>query len=475
MIADNSITPNDGLHGPSFGDNEAEGTQPTDQPHLKLNKDAPKGVISKNIKVYLYLLGAAVLVIAMLFTGPAKKKPSKADQTTGAAQSESISSSSQDHSETASELHSQVTDDRQSQRQDEQNAASALQISQAGQGTTPLYDANGQLIPAAAQKAAYGNYAAGAGAGQGGGSQQVQEPKPLSAMEQLKQEMAKKVRELQFATRFQSNLVYRAELVKEQIEGHGQIHEGSQDKSASAAVVPPPLSAPQIAPQQQSGNQHNGATTEAKRATHEVDVNRAIGKPYLIREGGFLDTVLVNQLDGDAAGPVITMVTEPLYSHDRQHILVPEGTKVYGEAKKIGGSGFGQQRRIAVIFHRLIMPDGYSIDLDQFDGINQIGEMGLKDKVNSHYVQIFGTSIALGVISGATQIMEGGSTINSTGRQEFASGAATGISNGATSTLGQFMQIPPTITIRPGHRVKVYFTQDIQIPAYSNHRINQSF
>ena len=65
-----------------------------------------------------------------------------------------------------------------------------------------------------------------------------------------------------------------------------------------------------------------------------------------------------------------------------------------GEARKIGSSGFGQQRRLAVAFHRTIMPDGYSLDLDQFHGLDQIGEEGLKDKVNNHYMQIFGTSIA---------------------------------------------------------------------------------
>ena len=89
-----------------------------------------------------------------------------------------------------------------------------------------------------------------------------------------------------------------------------------------------------------------------------------------------------------------------------QHVLIPDGTIVLGEAKKIGANGFGQQRRMAVIFHRMIMPDGYSVDLDQFHGLDQIGEEGLKDKVNNHYLQIFGTSIALGVIAGAAQITQ---------------------------------------------------------------------
>jgi hypothetical protein len=54
----------------------------------------------------------------------------------------------------------------------------------------------------------------------------------------------------------------------------------------------------------------------------------------------------MNRLDGDAAGPVKVLVSNPLYSHDHQHVIIPEGTVVLGEAKKIGSAGFGQQRRM---------------------------------------------------------------------------------------------------------------------------------
>jgi hypothetical protein len=147
------------------------------------------------------------------------------------------------------------------------------------------------------------------------------------------------------------------------------------------------------------------------------------------------------------------LVSNPVYSHDGQHVLVPEGTIVLGEAKKIGANGFGQQRRIAVTFHRMIMPDGYSVDLDQFRGLDQIGEEALKDKVNNHYLEIFGTSIALGVIGGAGEIAQGGGAISTNGSQAFTTGAASGVSQSATTVLDRFIQIPPTITIREGHRV----------------------
>jgi type IV secretory pathway VirB10-like protein len=130
---------------------------------------------------------------------------------------------------------------------------------------------------------------------------------------------------------------------------------------------------------------------------------------------------------------------------------------------------------MAVVFHRLIMPDGYSADLDQFHGLDQIGEEGLKDRVNNHYLQIFGASIALGVVAGASEITQGGGTITTSGSQALTNGTAASISQSAATILDRFIQIPPTITIREGHRLKVYFMQDILLPAYTNHTISPTF
>ena len=66
-------------------------------------------------------------------------------------------------------------------------------------------------------------------------------------------------------------------------------------------------------------------------------------------------------------------------------------------------------------------------------------------------------------------------TITTSGSQAFTNGAAASVSQSAATILDRFIQIPPTITIREGHRVKVYFTQDLLLPAYSNHTIPQTF
>src|SRR5208283_3570740 len=105
--------------------------------------------------------------------------------------------------------------------------------------------------------------------------------------------------------------------------------------------------------------------------------NSFAGKRYVVFEGTVIETLLINRLNGTFSGPVNCLVTNDVYSHDRQHILIPAGTKLLGETKKVEALG---QQRLAVFFHRLIMPDGISISLDEFKGLSQIGETALRDK-----------------------------------------------------------------------------------------------
>ena len=193
--------------------------------------------------------------------------------------------------------------------------------------------------------------------------------------------------------------------------------------------------------------------------------NSFTGKRYVVFEGTVLETLLINRLNGTFAGPVNCLVTTDVYSHDRQHVLVPAGTKVLGEAKKV--DAFGQQR-LAVFFHRLIMPDGYSVSLDQFKGLSQSGETALRDKVNNHYLQIFGVSMAVGILGGIAEAGTGNILTNSTldqARQGFGASMA----NSSITILDKFLNILPTVTIREGSRVKVYLSGDLLLPDDAQH------
>ena len=421
----------------------------------------PSGVLQKNMKTIVFLGACAVVIVAGLLSANSKKPPAQAT-----AKSQGPQPVLQDNTESnVADLKNTVAAGQQRQAQ----SGAAYPTDPAMANTTPAqqtaaagYGPNGQAAPCLPGQPC---------AQQQMGQQQV------SPEVQEAQQLAAKDRELAYNSRFASNLVYARSAdgpsQKLPADSEGKSISGNPPSQYAAVTGDPGSSfvAPRVA-----GDPPAPATGQASiKHGPEVNIDSAAGQPYVVYEGLSMDAVLMNRLDGDAVGPVKVLVSNPVYSHDHQHVLIPDGTVVLGEARKIGSNGLGQQRRLAVVFHRMIMPDGYSVDLDQFHGLDQIGEEGLKDKVNNHYLEIFGTSIALGVIAGAGEIEQGGGTISTSGSQAFTTGSASSVSQSATSVLDRFMQIPPTITIREGHRVKVYFTQDMLLPAYENHTIPQSF
>jgi type IV secretory pathway VirB10-like protein len=430
--------------------------QDSNEPQFTDRTTVPKGVVQKNLKALLYLGAVAILILATLLSS-IKKKP--ANTTTRIKDTPTTPVVQDNTANNVAALHSQLESEHERQQQ-EALQAQAFGGTPAQQASATAYGPNG--LPVAPVACVPGQPCSATGyvqtAGQGSGGQTQLSPEKQEALQ-----LAAKERERLYAARFESSIAY----------SRAEQHETAANTQNAYAAQTQPGQPTSLTAARNAGEESPTSPTY-KRST-EVSVDAAVGQPYVIYEGLTLDTVLMNRIDGDAAGPVKVLVSNPVYSHDHQHVLIPEGTIVLGEAKKIGGSGFGQQRRVAVAFHRMLMPDGYSVDLDQFHGLDQIGEEGLKDRVNNHYLQIFGTSIALGLISGASQITQGGSGYNSTGSQQFVNGAAAGTSQQATTILDRFIQIPPTITIREGHRVKIYFTQDLLLPAYTNHTIPQSF
>lgn len=193
----------------------------------------------------------------------------------------------------------------------------------------------------------------------------------------------------------------------------------------------------------------------------------AAGKTYVLFEGTILETVLINRLDGANAGPIECLVTGDVYSRDRQHLLVPAGSKVLGETRKVEAFG---QARLAVAFHRLLMPDGYSVSLDQFKGLNQGGDTGLRDQVNNHYLRIFGASLAVGAIGAVAEAGTGG-VLTESGTDRLREGFAQSMGQSSAQILDRFLNILPTITIREGHRVKVYLSGDLALPEFNHHNL----
>jgi type IV secretion system protein TrbI len=208
------------------------------------------------------------------------------------------------------------------------------------------------------------------------------------------------------------------------------------------------------------------STTTPQTSTPEPvrDENPAAGPRLRLLEGTVIETALVNRLEGTFAGPVSCLVTTPVYSQDRQNVLIPAGARVLGTAAPVQTWG---DSRLAVSFHRLIMPDGHTYSLDRFKGLDQIGATGLRDSVNRHYLQVFGASLAIGAISGLAQYNTSGG-LNYTFGDAYRQAAGASLATSTSRVLDRYLNVLPTITIREGFRVKVYLTNDLELPAYES-------
>jgi type IV secretion system protein TrbI len=250
------------------------------------------------------------------------------------------------------------------------------------------------------------------------------------------------------------------------LEGQRQDSSDAQIREAEAQLrvlaEPGPGNAPSAPAQQQSKPESEHPNPDASQPGA---FNSFTGKRYVVFEGTVLETLLINRLNGTFPGPVNCLVTNDIYSHDRQHVLIPAGTRVLGEAKRVEALG---QQRLAVFFHRLLMPDSYSVSLDQFKGLDQVGETALRDKVNNHYLQIFGASLAVGILGGIAEAGTGNTFTNSPLDQARA-GVGANLANSSMQILDRFLNVLPTVVIREGSRVKVYLSGDLLVPDYAQH------
>lgn len=224
----------------------------------------------------------------------------------------------------------------------------------------------------------------------------------------------------------------------------------------------------QMAPSVSSGEPQTVAAPPASpigaRTRPATGPIASTGPLHRLSEGTLIDTVLTNRLDGAVAAPVNCLVTTPVYSHDGRVTLIPAGSRVLGETKPVQAVG---ETRLAVAFHRLVLPDGRTYPLEQFLGLNAIGDAGLRDQVNQHYRSTFGASAAVGLLAGFAQLVGSAALGRNTGTVVIAGGTAESTAQATSQTMNRFLNRLPTITIREGHRVTVYLTTDLELPAYS--------
>ena len=191
------------------------------------------------------------------------------------------------------------------------------------------------------------------------------------------------------------------------------------------------------------------------------------GRLYRVFEGTVLEGVVTNHIDGGLTGPILIMLTTDYYSHDHQQLLMPQGTRLIGTVQSVGNA---QQRKMFVTFHRAVCPDGFSLQLDKYVGLDPIGTTGLATKIDHGYLQAFAAAAAVGGLGGLAQIGNSGSVLSPS--TQIRDGISEQSANEGEQILNHFLNRLPIITLKEGSRARVYIGTDILIPSYADHRVD---
>lgn len=199
----------------------------------------------------------------------------------------------------------------------------------------------------------------------------------------------------------------------------------------------------------------------------DVVLNRPYLPPadqHLLLAGTSIPAALITGINSDLPGDIIAQVTEPVFdSLTGNHVLVPAGARLIGRYDSL--IAFGQDRAL-LVWDRLIMPNGYSIQLDQFNGTDAAGRAGVADQVDFHYRRLAIGVLVSALISTGAQVARGDRDEGDI-RREIGDSIATDVNRTSRSIIERYLGVQPTITIRPGWPVRVSVNRDVRLTPYA--------
>lgn len=183
---------------------------------------------------------------------------------------------------------------------------------------------------------------------------------------------------------------------------------------------------------------------------------------YELISGSVIPAALVTALNSDLPGSIVAQATSNVYdSVSGQYLLIPQGARLIGEYRSAPTYG---DRRLLLVWNRLIFPNGWSISLRGMQGTDPSGASGLRDQTDNHLGRLAGAvglSAVVSVVADNAQNDDEHSLGQSVGDAAAAEAARTG-----GRIIDRELQVRPTLRVRAGASVRVLVTRDIQLRPY---------
>lgn len=188
---------------------------------------------------------------------------------------------------------------------------------------------------------------------------------------------------------------------------------------------------------------------------------------YCLNAGTIIPATLLTGVTSDVPdGDVVAQIRQDVFdSLTGSHLLIPQGSRLIGTSGSAGDRG---NKRIGVVFNRIIFPNGTSITLPEQKAIDGTGYPGLSDIYNEHKGSAYSSAFTTALLGALAQSATGdtsGSDTRSPG-QEAVSGAVASILQTGQKFVEQDLNQSPTIEIQPGFQFSVFINQDLLIGEY---------
>jgi len=181
---------------------------------------------------------------------------------------------------------------------------------------------------------------------------------------------------------------------------------------------------------------------------------------YVISAGSTIAAALITGLSSDLPGAVVAQVTENVFdSATGRTLLIPQGARLIGSYD--AHISYGQERAL-VVWTRLILPDGRSIDLDRMIGTDPSGRSGFTDRVDHHTGTLFKAALLSTLFGLGTHVATGGGN-HSDIAFAIRDSASQSVERAGDKLVEHQLDVQPTITIRPGARVRVLVGRDLTL------------
>jgi type IV secretion system protein TrbI len=184
---------------------------------------------------------------------------------------------------------------------------------------------------------------------------------------------------------------------------------------------------------------------------------------YELRAGFVVPATMISGISSDLPGQVIAQVSENVYDTPTgRFLLIPQGSRLVGSYSSEVAYG---QKRVFVAWQRIVFPDGKAMDIGAMPGADSAGYAGFHDKVNNHYIRIFGSALLMSAIIAGASLSQTHQNDTFGNTQSTSGVLSESLGQGLGSTMAALMQanlsISPTLEIRPGFRFNVMAVKDL--------------